>query len=74
MQDDNNNPYRAFVCQTLNSWNYPAKDRSGMLDVLEEPNLGKLLEKMSGVVQNKPLEFVNPNEITQTEIEGQKNA
>ncbi len=50
--DENHSPYRAFVCQTLNEWNYPAKDRSGRLDLIEEPHLGKLLQKMSG---NKPL-------------------
>ena len=53
MSGDENNPaYRAFVCHTLNEWSYPAKDRSGRLDLIEEPHLGKLLQKMSG---NKPL-------------------
>lgn len=37
---------RAFVCQTLNPWGYPAKDRSGCLDMVEEPHLGKLLAKI----------------------------
>ena len=46
--DENTGTYRAFVCQTLNEWGHPAKDRSGKLDVLEEPHLGKLLTKMSG--------------------------
>ena len=40
------NPYRLFVCQTLNPFGYPAKDRSGRLDVLEEPHLGRLMEKI----------------------------
>lgn len=40
--------YRAFVCQTLNQWGYPAKDRSGRLDMIEEPHLGKLLAKIKG--------------------------
>jgi len=39
-------PYRAFVCQTLNPWGYPAKDRSGRLDCVEEPHLGRLMEKI----------------------------
>lgn len=69
MQDDNGNPYRAFVCQTLNQWGYPAKDRSGRLDTLEEPHLGKLLEKMSGgKPQNeRPMDFVNPSEMESTQ-------
>ena len=39
---------RAFVCQTLNPWGYPAKDRSGRLEMLEVPHLGKLMEKIHG--------------------------
>ena len=54
--------YRAFVCQPLNEWGYPAKDRSGRLDVLEEPNLGKLMDKMSSGSPDQPkdLTFVDP--------------
>lgn len=37
---------RAFVCQTLNPWGYPAKDRSGRLEMVEEAHLGKLLKKI----------------------------
>ncbi len=44
-------PYRAFVCQTINPWNYPAKDRSGRLDMIERPHLGALMEKISGPVK-----------------------
>lgn len=43
---DKTNYPRAFVCQTINPWGYPAKDRSGRLNVLEEPHLGKLLAKI----------------------------
>ncbi len=39
---------RALVCQTLNLWGYPAKDRSGRLDLIEEPHLGRLFEKIRG--------------------------
>ena len=69
MSDDNGAPYRAFVCQTLNQWGYPAKDRSGRLDTLEEPHLGNLLKKMSGgTPQNeRPMDFVNPNEVSGVE-------
>ena len=54
--------YRAFVCQPLNEWGYPAKDRSGRLETLEEPHLGKLIAKMgSGKPQSeRPLVFVDP--------------
>ena len=30
---------------TLNAWGYPAKDRSGRLDPIEEPHLGRLMER-----------------------------
>ena len=38
--------YRAFVCQTINPYGYPAKDRSGRLDCIEPPDLGKLMTKL----------------------------
>jgi hypothetical protein len=40
-------PVRAFVCTSPNPWGYPAKDRSGRLKQLEEPDLGKLIEKLT---------------------------
>ena len=43
--------HRAFVCQTLNTWGYPAKDRSGRLELTEEPHLGRLFEKINGPVR-----------------------
>jgi hypothetical protein len=43
---ENGQPYRAFVTQQGNQWGFPAKDRSGCLEPLEEPNLAKLLEKI----------------------------
>ncbi|MDD9977090.1 MAG: ATP-binding protein, partial [Boseongicola sp.] len=39
---DGSDPYRAFVCHTLNPFGFPAKDRSGRLDQIEEPHLGRL--------------------------------
>lgn len=39
-------PYRAFVTQQINPWGYPAKDRSGRLELVEEPDLGKLIHKI----------------------------
>lgn len=44
---DEGEPYRAFVCQTVNEWGYPAKDRSGRLDLIEQPHLGKLMDKIN---------------------------
>jgi len=38
--------YRGFVCRQLNEYGYPAKDRSGRLDVLEPPDLGRLIQKI----------------------------
>jgi AAA domain len=40
-------PTRAFVCTSPNPWAYPAKDRSGRLEQVEEPNLGKLITKLT---------------------------
>lgn len=39
-------PCRAFVCHTMNPFGYPAKDRSGRLNCIEEPHLGRLMEKI----------------------------
>jgi hypothetical protein len=44
---DDKPPIRGFVCTAPNAWSYPAKDRSGRLDQIEEPNLGKLLTKLT---------------------------
>jgi AAA domain-containing protein len=38
---------RGFVCATPNRWGLPAKDRSGALGQVEEPDLGKLLTKLT---------------------------
>lgn len=46
MTTDDNKPFRAFVCHQENEWGFPAKDRSGRLSNLEEPNLGRLLDKI----------------------------
>lgn len=47
-------PTRAFVCVTPNPWGYPAKDRSGKLDQIEEPNLAKLLAKLTPAITPSP--------------------
>ena len=44
---DGKPPMRGFVCTNPNSWNFPAKDRSGKLDQIEPPDLGRLLTKLT---------------------------
>jgi hypothetical protein len=39
---------RWFVTQQGNQYGYPAKDRSDLLDDFEQPNLGKLIDKIKG--------------------------
>jgi AAA domain len=55
-------PYRAFICQTINQWNFPAKDRSGRLDLIEEPHLGRLMAKIRGPVKpaSERLDYRSP--------------
>jgi AAA domain len=48
IKDEHGQLRRALVCQTLNQWGYPAKDRSGRLDLIEEPHLGRLFAKIRG--------------------------
>ena len=48
LTDGEGKPYRAFVNHTLNPYGFPAKDRSGRLDLIEQPHLGKLMEKIAG--------------------------
>jgi hypothetical protein len=45
--DDGTN-YRGFVTRADNPFGYPSKDRSGHLDAIEEPHLGKLIAKCLG--------------------------
>ena len=58
-------PVRAFVCTNPNPWGYPAKDRSGKLEQLEPPNLGPLVEKLTGPGQRKPFNVVSPEQHAQ---------
>jgi hypothetical protein len=44
---DDKPPIRAFVSTNPNPWGYPAKDRSGKLEQIEPPDLGKLLTKLT---------------------------
>lgn len=52
--------FRAFVCQSLNEWGYPAKDRSGRLDMLEPPHLGKLLAKIKTAKRQEVMDTALP--------------
>jgi len=62
VKDEAGTASRAFICQTLNPWSYPAKDRSGRLALLEEPHLGRLMTKIRGPVvpARQRLEFGLP--------------
>jgi hypothetical protein len=42
-------PVRSFICTAPNPWQYPAKDRSGRLQQIEQPHLGKLLDKLTTI-------------------------
>lgn len=59
-------PYRAFVCHKINSWGYPAKDRSGCLEMIEKPHLGELMAKMAA---GKRLDTVKTYNLPTTEGE-----
>lgn len=48
LKDDAGSPYRAFVTNADNPFGFPSKDRSGRLDSIEEPHLGKLIAKCLG--------------------------
>jgi hypothetical protein len=55
-------PVRAFVCTNPNPWGYPAKDRSGRLEQFEPPNLGALIDKLTGPGRRKPFNIVSPEQ------------
>jgi AAA domain len=55
---------RALVCSQPNPWKYPAKDRSGRLDQIEEPHLGKLLAKIGTNSPRKPVDHSIPQPTT----------
>jgi hypothetical protein len=77
IQSDDGQKYRAFINHTLNPYGYPAKDRSGRLDVIEEPHLGRLMEKIHGPVTppSDRLTFARPAPIeTQTNTEARSSA
>lgn len=58
-------PIRAMVCASPNAFGYPAKDRSGRLDQIEEPHLGKWLAKLTGKGERKPTSHSIPKQPTE---------
>jgi hypothetical protein len=50
LKADDGSSYRGFVTRADNPYGYPSKDRSGRLDAVEEPDLGKLIRKCLGEV------------------------
>jgi len=51
LKDEDDKPFRAFVCHKVNPWGYPAGDRSGRLEMIEKPHLGDLMEKIAGPIK-----------------------
>ena len=52
--------HRAFCCTRLNPWGLPAGNRTlGNLEMIEEPNLGKLLEKINAPAKNEMEKIIN---------------
>ena len=49
---DDGSAYRAFVTHTVNPYGYPAKDRSGRLELLEPPDLSALIAKCAGAAMS----------------------
>ena len=70
---DDGQSYRAFVTHTLNPYGYPAKDRSGRLALVEEPHLGRLMEKIRQPVTPAPerLTFSTPTITEPTDTKGE---
>ena len=50
--EEGGEPVRCFVCRQPNPFEYPAKDRSGRLDLYEKPHLGELIAKIIAQPQN----------------------
>lgn len=58
------NPVRALVCTQPNPFGYPAKDRSGRLEQIEEPHLGKWLSKLTGKGARRAVDHTIPQSTT----------
>jgi hypothetical protein len=68
LKDEDGNPFRAFINHTLNQWGYPAKDRSGRLDAIEEPHLGRLMAKIKSAAApaSERLRFDSPKPLQES--------
>ena len=71
IRPNSGDPYRAFVCQTINEFGLPAKDRSGRLEAVEKPHLGELMKKISkpASARTEQLSYTTP---TKNEINNEK--
>lgn len=62
-------PTRAMVCTEPNVWGYPAKDRAGRLEQIEEPHLGKWLAKLTSKSPRKAVDHtIQPTTSTASNI------
>ena len=57
LPDEQGQLQRSFVCQTLNPWGFPAKDRSGRLNQTEPAHLGNLLQKINQPLAERQLQY-----------------
>lgn len=69
MMQGDADPYRAFVTQLVNPWKYPAKDRSGCLEMVEPPHLGNIIAKIEAGKR-----LIRPEEYNYTIPKGDQNA
>jgi len=53
IRPDDGEPYRAFVTNPDNPFGFPAKDRSGRLDAMEPPDLGRLFNKLNDTARGQ---------------------
>lgn len=74
LQSDDGVPYRAFVNHTVNPWSYPAKDRSGRLEMVEPPHLGRLMHKLSGPRTSPRPPLLSPDYSPTSSAAHQENA
>lgn len=53
IRPDEGEPFRAFITNPDNPWGFPAKDRSGRLEPMEEPHLGRLFAKLNDTARGQ---------------------
>lgn len=62
LQTNDGVKYRGLVCTSPNPWGYPAKDRSGRLEMIEKPHLGELFAKIKTGQRRDVLETSIPTQ------------